>query len=402
MSSQRLEADLDVDGFGLVLDGPVRRLDFPRGHLDGLRGTAGSLRYGVGEIATEGLQLRLDRMHWQADAGSAGAAYLRGEDDTFSLDVARLELPRGFAISRSAEGGAELLAPHATLVDVKLALPELGRLRRSRASKVAVDALRRAADVPLRQERLRVLDSLTGELHVTVNVVLDLPVLGTRTLDQVLRIPIADGSLDFRALEDSLDWLEGTFLDLGVQGDRLVLSWGVPIVMRSREIISFQLDDDARALAAFGRVPLRSLADFRLPAQEAAAAEPDGRRRRKSPLRSLRLAGLSVQLSMAAPRSVEVGHGTLQFGGDDAPGIVGLTLTGSLGNAPVPGRLAGDIGLLDVTAKDVPVGPATLTVDRLHLGAIENLEVRFEGFTPTGLSASIHRITATNLSLRLA
>ena len=51
----------------------------------------------------------------------------------------------------------------------------------------------------LRQSRLRFLDSLSGRIYFTVKVVLDLPVLGHRSLDQDLRIPIQEGSLDYRA-----------------------------------------------------------------------------------------------------------------------------------------------------------------------------------------------------------
>ena len=62
-----------------------------------------------------------------------------------------------------------------------------------------------------RQERLRFLDSLTGRIYLTLNVQLDLPVLGVRIADQQLRVPIQEGSLDYRA-EEGLDWVEGAFL----------------------------------------------------------------------------------------------------------------------------------------------------------------------------------------------
>ncbi len=68
---------------------------------------------------------------------------------------------------------------------------------------------------------------------------------------------------------------------------------------------------------------------------------------------------------------------------------------------PAPGGLTGSIALLDVTAKDLGLGPVVLTVDRLHLGAIEPVELAFDGFSPAGLTAHIHRISATNLSLLL-
>jgi hypothetical protein len=397
MSSQRLAAHLEVGAFGLTLDGATRRLDFPRGELDDLRGTAGTLTYGAREVVLDKLHTRLDRTHWQAEAGSAGDMFLRTTDGSLQLQIARMEMPRGLAITRAAEGGVEILVPHATLHDVLLGIPDVQKLRHTPAAEKASEVIAEAVDVPLRQEKLRWLDSLAGEISVVVKVVLDLPVVGRRTLDQRLHIPIKDGSLDYRALDDSLDWLEGQFVDLLVRDNRLFLTWRVPLVGSRREIMSWELDEAAKALASFDRVPLRSLADFRLPA----GAERTDAAPRKGPVRSLTLSDLKVKLSMAAPHHVEVGDGAIQFGGDDEPGMVGLELAGSLVHPPGPGGLTGSIGLVDVTAKDVAAGPATFTIGRLHLGAIETFEVSFDGFSPVGLTAKVHRITATNLSLRL-
>jgi hypothetical protein len=400
MSMQRLAADLRVDGFGLVLDGATRRLDFPRGELDELKGTAGNLQYGARDVVLDRLFSLLGRTHWQADAASAGALFLRTVDGALDLQIERIEMPHGVAVTSNADGGVELLSPHASLHDVLLRLPDLGKLKGSKPAEAAATALVKAVDVPLRAEKLHWLDTLAGKLSVTVKVVLDLPIVGTRTLDQKLEIPIQDGSLDFRALDRSLDWLEGAFVDLGIRNDRLVLSWRVPIVGSRREIVSWELDADARTLATFDRVPLRSLADFRFP-QAGADSQNRAPSKKKSPLRSLTLSDIKVELSMVAPRSVEIGHGTLQFGGEDEPGVVGLQLTGSLVHPPAPGGLTGAIGVVDITAKDVGGGPAMLTVDRLTLGDLETFDLTFDGFTPIGLTARIHRITASNLSLRL-
>lgn len=399
MSTQKLEADLRVGAFGMLIDGTTRRLDFPRGEMDGLRGTAGSLTYGARELVMDRLHTRLDRTHWAAEACSAGDVFLKTIDGSLAMEIDRVEMSRGVQITRAAEGGIELIAPHVSLQDVKLTIPSFENLRGAKAATVAAEALRKAAEVPLRQDKLRFLDSLAGEISVRIKVVLDLPVLGTRTLDQALKIPIKDGSLDFRALDRSLDWLEGTFVDLGIKDGRLVLSWGVPIFVKNREIISWQLDDDARTLATFDRVPLRSLSDFRIPGNNRPATE--GAPAKKSALRKLTVEDLKVSLSMAAPRSVEIGLGAILFGGDDAPGIVGLEVGGTLVHPPGPGTIQGALGVVDVTAKDLGIGPANATVDRLHLGGVESVSLSFDGFRPTGLTATIHRITATNLSLRL-
>jgi hypothetical protein len=399
--ADRLGADIHVASFGMVLDGKTQRLEFPRAQIDSLKGTSGDLVYTAKEVVLDKVYTLLDRTHWSAAAGSAGGLQLATADGAFKIAVERVELARGVQVSGTAEtGGIEILAPQATFHDVTVELPRLVELKEGRAAEVATTALVKAVDAPLRQERLHVLDSLAGEISVTLKVVLDLPVFGTRTLDQKLRIPIREGMLDFRALADSLDWLEGQFVDLGVKNDRLMLSWRVPVFGKSHEIVSFQLDTIARTVAVFDRVPLRSLADFRVP--EVAAPGPKGKPKAKELVRSVTLSDLSIDLSMAAPRSVEIGHGAVQFGGDAEPGIVGLSLKGSMVYPPGPGGLTGKVALLDITAKDLALGPATLTVDRLHLGSIDPIELRFDGFDPSGLTAQIHRITATNLSLRLS
>src|SRR5690606_11334363 len=113
----------------------------------------------------------------------------------------------------------------------------------------------------------------------------DLPVIGKRTLDQQLKIPVQEGSLDFRALDDSLDWLEGAFLDMAHEGDKLALQWKVPIVGSARDLVTWKLDEEAATLASFGRVPVRSLADFRTASSGKPAAQDD----KKKTLRALSL-----------------------------------------------------------------------------------------------------------------
>src|SRR5690606_14576006 len=117
--------------------------------------------------------------------------------------------------------------------------------------------------------------------------------------------------------------------------------------------------------------------------------------KKKSILRSLTMSDLKVNLSMVAPRSIEIGEGAIQLGGDGQPGMVGLALAGTLVHPPGPGGLTGTIGLVDVTTKDLALGPLTLTVDRLHLGDLDGFEVAFDGFRPSGLTAQVHRITAS-------
>jgi hypothetical protein len=384
--AQTVETDITVQRFGFVSDDSGRRLRFPRAESHQIEGSAGAVTYGARDCAFDDLEGRLDTLRWTADAASVGAAWLRDGAGRFELDVERLEFPRGLRLVR-ADHGVEIMAPYVSLSDMKLiARGPFGRTDRPAAA--------RPAEPGLRQARLRFLDSLSGRIYLTVKVVLDLPVIGNRTLDQELRVPIVEGSLDYRALEHSLDWLEGAFLDIKHDDDTLSLVWKVPIFGSSHQLISWALDHDATALAAFGRVPVRSLTDFKT----AGDARSDDRKRKT--LQSLSLDAIDIALSLLAPRSVEAGGGVIMFGGEDQPGMVDLKVTGSIHDRG-PGGLKGAIGSIDTTIKDVQFGPAKLTADRMHFDGLDQLEVVFDGFRPVNVMVLVHRVTATNLSLQI-
>jgi hypothetical protein len=392
----RVETDITVKKFGFVSDDVGQRFVFPRAETRDVAGAAGAIRYGAKDLVVDGLEGRIDTLRWTAEAASIGGAWLRDAAGRVDMAVERIEMPNGLRLVR-AERGVEIVAPHVTLSEMKLTVKgPFGRSREDAPTPPAPPPLASPPPAPreLRQPKLRFLDSLQGRIATTVKVVLDLPVIGHRSLDQQLNVPIAEGSLDYRALEEGLDWLEGAFLDLKYDGNRLKLVWKVPIFGSKHELIGWRLDPDAQALAAFGRVPVRSLTDYQLPPSK--PKKPDD----KQTLQSLSLAAIDIALSLLAPRSVEVGAGVIMFGGDDQPGMVDLQVKGAINNRG-PGRLTGAIGSVDTTIKDVQLGAAKLTADRLHFDDIDELAVKFDGFSPSELNLTVHRVTATSLSLQI-
>ncbi len=412
-----IDGDVTVQRLGFSSDDSGKRLTFPHAELSTLEGRSGATSYGAKECVFEALEGRLDSLHWKADGASLGAAWLRDDAGKIDLAVDRVELPRGTVLVR-ANRGVEILSPHVSFSELRLTVK--GPFGRPRAGS-------HAEPTPgLRQEQLRFLDSLSGRIYLTLKVVLDLPVLGLRTLDQQLRVPIQDGSLDFRALEDSLDWLEGRFLDIDFQGERLVVRWKVPIFGSSHDLIEWQLDKDATTLASFGKVPVRSLADFKvvagddkpsdkpksertlkpddgrdsLPAGSAAAGRRGVIDKKRKTLQAFAIDAIDIALSLLAPRHLEVGNGLILFGGDDSPGMVDFKVTGAIKDNG-PGALKGKIGSVDTTIKDLELGPASLSADRLHFDGIDQLEVTFDGFTPIAVAVVIHRVTATNFKLTI-
>lgn len=385
--AHHVESDVSVQRFGYSADEAGRRLEFPRAVSHNVTGRVGTTSYGGKDVILDGLEGRLDTLRWTSDAMSIGGAWLRDDAGRYDIAVERIEMPRGIMLTR-ADRGVEIVSPHVSLSEMKMTI------KGPFGAKARVEPL--ASEAPsLRQDRLRFLDSLTGRIYLTVKVVLDLPVIGKRTLDQQLRVPVQEGSLDFRALDKSLDWLEGAFLDIKQANDHLAITWKVPIVGSSRDLISWKLDTEAATLASFGRVPVRSLADFKTKKR---TGDDD---KKTGILQALSLDAIDIALSLVAPRSVDAAGGLIMFGGDDSPGMVDLKVSGAI-NDKRPGTLRGTIGSIDTTIKDVQFGSALLTADRLHFDGLDELEVVFDGFRPTCVTVIVHRVTATNLSLKIA
>lgn len=392
----RVETDVSVQRFGFVSDDAGNRLLFPRAETHKLEGRSGTVTYGVADCLLEKLEGRLGTLLWKADSASFGNAWLRDDAGKFDIAVDRIEMPSGIQLTR-ASSGVEIIAPQVSFSEMRLTVN--GPFGRTTSEVPPPPPSEGTPE--LRQDRLRFLDSLTGRIYLTVKVVLDLPVLGKRTLDQELKLPIQEGMIDFRALEDSLDWLEGKFIDIEADGDRLVLSWKVPIVGSQRELMSWQLDSDAATVSSFGKVPVRSLADFRTRGGGSGGTKEKSEDKGKRKIvQALSIEGIDIAIGLLAPRSLEVGNGLIMFGGDDQPGMVDLQVAGGIRDSG-PGKLTGRIGSIDTTIKDLRMGPVLLTADRLHFDGLDGLEVTFDGFRPAKITMVVHRVTATNLAMRL-
>ncbi|HEY4182720.1 MAG TPA: hypothetical protein VGM90_38075 [Kofleriaceae bacterium] len=396
-----VETDIAVPRFAFDQDDEgKRRLSFPRAELKHVEGRSGGVTYGVDDGVFEELVGRLDMLRWTAGTASLGSAFLKDDAGKFEIRIGSVEIPQDVVLTRAASG-LELQAPHVTMKQLKLSLK--GPFGRSSAPPASPSEREMMMTGPLpppelmRQERLRFLDSLAGRIALTIKVVLDLPVLGKRTLDQQLRVPIEQGSINFRGLEESLDWLEGRFLDFDYERNKLALQFKVPIFGKSRDLVVWQLDEDAQKLAAFGRVPVRSLTEIEKKKKN--EPEPADKDKRQI-LQALAIEGIDIALSLLAPRTYEVGGGVIMFGGDDAPGLMNLKITGGLRDKG-PGKLSGGIGRVDTTIKDLRIGPVLLSADRLELQEIDELVVTFDGFRPIQVDLSAKSITATGLQLRL-
>jgi hypothetical protein len=399
----KVEADVDVKSFAYESDDKVQRFVFPHAEAKKLEGRAGTTTYGAAECSFEALEGRLGALRWQTASASAGSAWLRDDAGRFVIAFQRAEFPHGLQLTRGVDHSVEIISPHVTFAELQLTAK--GPFGRTAPAPAPTAPPSRPTPPPVqlnpvaRQEQLRFLDSLSGRIYLAIKVVLDLPVIGKRTLDQQLRVPIQEGSLDYRALDEGLDWLEGTFLDIKHENQRLKVQWKVPIVGTGHDLITWALDNEASTLASFGRVPVRSLADFRIGSGQRSSSPPPGEKR-SGVLRALTIHGIDIALSLLAPRHLDIGNGSIMFGGDDQPGMVDLKVTGAIRDRG-PGELSGAVGSVDTTIKDLKLGGTMLSADRLHFDGIDKLEVTFDGFQPTSVSVVVHRVTATNLAIKV-
>ena len=192
----RVETDITVKKFGFVSDDVGQRFVFPHAETRDVVGSAGSISYGAKDLVLDGLEGRIDTLRWTAEAASIGGAWLRDAAGRVDMAVERIEMPSGLRLVR-AERGVELVAPNVTLSEMKLTV----RGPFGRQSETVPTPAPAPPSPGLRQEKLRFLDSLQGRIATTVKVVLDLPVIGNRSLDQQLKVPVAEGSLDYRPLQ---------------------------------------------------------------------------------------------------------------------------------------------------------------------------------------------------------
>jgi hypothetical protein len=397
----KVEADLDVQRFAYEGIEGGTRLTFPRAHAKKLEGRAGATTYGAAECIFEALEGRFGQLRWAADSASAGAAWLKDDAGRFNLAIERAEFPHGLMLTRGVEHSVEIVSPHVTFSELRMKVNGPFGRKAEPAPEAALTQSRRPSQPAIqsqRQEQLRFLDSLSGRIYLTIKVQLDLPVIGGRTLDQKLRVPIQEGSLDYRALDEGLDWLEGTFLDIKHEDQRLKVQWKVPIVGGGHDLITWALDNEASTLASFGRVPVRSLADFRIGSGQKSTKPSSSKG--GGVLRAFTLEGIDIALSLLAPRHLDVGAGTIMFGGDDQPGMVDMKVSGALRDRGA-GTLTGTVGSIDTTIKDLKMGGMMLSADRLHFDGIDTLEVVFDGFSPTSVNLVVHRVTASNLVLKI-
>ena len=249
---------------------------------------------------------------------------------------------------------------------------------------------------------LRILDGLHGQVNVDVNLDATVPVLGRRRSTHNIRVPVHDGTINYKELERDLSTLEDAFIDIEYRNGNLVLERAVPLIPgMHKPILLWQLTEVERALAKNERiVRLRTLRGVSFP-------EPRAEKKDSSvAIRTLDFDNVNIRLALRHPADVGVATS------DGLPGVLPwaqvaeFTLQGAV-HYDAGG--AGSATQLELTANDVSCAPRRLTIGRYSMSAddlrvdgIERATLTIQQIQPLSVSMIVHGVAATRLAITFA
>jgi hypothetical protein len=420
-------ADLRISGLGLYTSDEgaaqaTRKVVLGRLETDNIEGQVAGLHYRAGEVSVDGLQTTLGRTQVTAEAADLVDLSAHTDAGDLSVSVGRISFPRGLMFTSHEE----LFAPHASIDEARIVIDDLGTLFARREAGPAKQAKQagtgddQAGDADKDKDKDKdkdrdegegeeggldwhFLDVFDGQLNIDLAVDMTLPWIGRRRVTHYFRVPIENGTIDYEKLDHDVHWLEASFLQIDLVGDTLVLARDLPLVPYSgKALLRWPLEPEDVPVAKLHRVHLRNLLRWEVPGPD----KKDKKEKSKLTLHALAMKNMEVRLQAKAPAQVELPSGALiRFGDEGQSGVVGLDVKGELryqaAGEPEHTALSGAIELLDITVKDFPLGTASVSVDRLHIGQIDHIEVGFDGFRPHRLELVVSRIAATNLRVQL-
>ena len=251
---------------------------------------------------------------------------------------------------------------------------------------------------PLWDEAL--LDHLSGNLNVDVEVDIAVPIIGHRRATHELRVPITDGSLDYLVLESGLSRLEDSLLDFAVREGALVLEVGIPLVGvrgRGKPLVIWDLSPEDYRLAERNRVRLAVLPKARLssPRQSEPPPEPGGNGNgARFALRHMTLANIDTDIAVSPQREPmqaalrELAVGTLHVQG---------AVHHDPDSAPRAGLLRLDADRITAIIQALPVAHHELGLSA-RLSRMEDATLRFEGTRLTQVTLALTELELDGLA----
>ena len=246
----------------------------------------------------------------------------------------------------------------------------------------------------------RSLDGLEGRLHVDAAVDMTVPIIGRRLATHKLRLPVEEGSVDYRELEADLAALEESMLDFSVRDGALVLERGIPLLPTrglGKPLLIWPLGPDDLALAQRRRVRLSVLPNVQLADAAKKSRDDDERDAGGSSfaLRRLSLENIDLSFVLHAVDHLDSAIRKLSFERLLAHGAVHHLPDGGTRD----GEVRGEINGLETTLVGLVLGTRALDIGLLYMGRLLGLSLGFEGLRPTKLRFDIEKLALTNAEL---
>jgi len=326
-----------------------------------------------------------------------------GEAVRLELKAKDFSVPDGIAV----EGG-EVSLPSVAIASVNADAPSLTALIGGGKGADVRDDAPELHDGQKPPRDWSALDKLKGQIDVDLTADATVPLLGRRKATHRFRIPVANGTINFKELEHCLAPLEDAVLDFAVRNDKLVFERDLPLVpFEGKTLVYWDLPPQELLLARRKRVRIGRLLQWKLPVDR---APRDGRREAKKTsskksveLRSLHFDDLRVRLDLAGGAVLPLAGGSVAMGTATHPGFTSLELDGALRHDVAgviqPTELSLGLSALKLALTAIRLGAKQLSVDAVELDRLTRANLSLEGFRPGELSLSLAGLRVRGLGL---
>jgi hypothetical protein len=402
-------ADLGVVDADVVVGGGVTLI----GARLSVHDAEGSLAAERLELA--GFTLRIGDLELSADQLSGRGVVIRWGAAGFSLTADALEGPGLRITSANLRVALQSVGVRSFSLDgARITVGEATAKTGSVALTLAAETSVTSAGPPPKEVRpetqaeplldWRMLDALEGQVDVDIEVDLSVPVIGSRHATHRMRIPIAHGALDYRALESNLSTLENALLDFSVRDGALRLETVNPLFPargHGKPIVVWDLDAPDLALAEEERVRLAVLTRARLADHDSAdtapsaSAEPEAKS--AFALRKLAFHRIDVRLALTPSEGPLIGQLRPR-------GIGALVAKGNLVHVPgepstTPGAVLGELSDLSASLVALRLGTQRLDVASLAFASLSPLEMTFADVHPTRIVLELSGVALSGIRL---
>ncbi len=376
--------ELSVTGLRVARSGSVVDVDVGRVQAAGLRLRLGDVQIVVSSLVATGVRARREG---DATDVEIGACELRGVELVQGGSHVRIDellVPSGLRFTGgeltvpSTKFGAAQVEVHLAPAGAEPAPSSTGRRRKRRVD-------------------LRLLDLLGGRVDVDATVDARVPFLKRRLATHRFRVPIEDGTIDFKKLEGDLSLLEDSLLDFEVRRGKLVLEVKPPLLSFAKKtLVDWELAPEEIVLAERHRVHLRTLASPRIHAGDDEAPKKSAGES-SFELTRLDLDPIEAELRLGGPTEIAFGdEGVIHLGTSREPAIAELHVRGALhhraqGEGP-PTEIHVTAKKLRLGAEGIAVGTWVASVEALVVASVEDAVVVLRGARPVAVRASLHGV----------